>query len=67
MAVGERAGTIDEILTSIVKYYEKEFNTVVDGLSTIIEPLMIVFVGAMIGIMVVALYLPIFLAGDAIR
>ena len=67
MAVDERAGTIDKILTSIAKYYEEEFTTVVDGLSTIIEPLMIVLVGAMIRIMVVALCLPIFLAGDAIR
>ena len=67
MAVGERTGNMDEMLTSIAKYYEEEFTTVVDGLSTIIEPLMIVFVGAMIGIMVVALYLPIFSAGDAIR
>ena len=47
--------------------YEGEFTTLVDGLSTIIEPLVIVFVGAMIGVMVVALYLPIFSAGDAIR
>ena len=47
--------------------YEGEFTTLVDGLSNIIEPLMIVFVGAMIGVMVVALYLPIFSAGDAIR
>jgi len=47
--------------------YEGEFTTLVDGLSTIIEPLMIVFVGAMIGVMVAALYLPIFSAGDAIR
>jgi uncharacterized membrane protein (DUF373 family) len=47
--------------------YEKEFTTLVDGLSTIIEPLMIVFVGAMIGVMVVALYLPIFSAGNAIH
>ena len=44
-AVGERAGTIDEILASIAKYYKKEFTTVVDGLLTVIEPLMIVFVG----------------------
>ena len=66
MAVGERTGNMDEMLTSIAKYYEEEFTTVVDGLSTIIEPLMIVFVGVMIGIMVVALYLPIFSAGDAI-
>ena len=67
MAVGERTGNMDEMLTSIAKYYEEEFTTVVEGLSTIIEPLMIVFVGAMIGVMVVALYLPIFSAGDAIR
>jgi type IV pilus assembly protein PilC len=47
--------------------YEKEFTTLVDGLSTIMKPLMIVFVGAMIGVMVVALYLPIFSAGNAIH
>ena len=67
MAVGERTGNMDEMLSSIAKYYEEEFTAVVDGLSTIIEPLMIVFVGLMIGLMVVALYLPIFSAGDAIR
>ena len=60
MAVGERTNNMDEMLTSIAKSYEEEFTTVVDGLSTIIEPLMIVLVGAMIGIKVVALYLPIF-------
>jgi len=64
LAVGERTGNMDEMLTSIAKYYEEEFDTVVEGLSAIIEPLMIVFVGAMIGVMVVALYLPIFSAGD---
>ena len=67
MAVRERTGNMDEMLTSIARYYEEEFTTVVDGLSTIIEPLMIVFVGLMIGVMVVALYLPIFSAGDAIK
>lgn len=66
MAACERTCNMDEMLTSIAKYYEEEFNTVVDGLSTIIEPLMIVFVGMMIGVMVVALYLPIFSATDAI-
>ena len=54
-------------LTSIAHYYSEEFTTVVDGLSAIIEPLMIVFVGWMIGVMVVALNLPIFSAGDAIK
>ena len=67
MAVGERTSNMDEMLTSIAKYYEEEFTTVVDGVSTIIEPLMTVLVGAMIWIMVAALYLPIFSARDAIR
>ena len=67
MAVGERTAYMDEMQTSIAKYPEEEFTIVVDGLSTIIKPLMIVFVGAMIGIMVVALCLPIFLAGDDLR
>ena len=67
MAVGERTSNMDEMLTSIAEYYEEEFTTVVDGASTIIEPLMIVLVRAMIWIMVVALYLPIFSTGDAIR
>ena len=67
MAVGERTRNMDEMLTSIAKYYEEEFTTVIDGVSTIIERLMIVLVRAMIWIMVVALYLPIFSNGDAIR
>ena len=67
MAVGERTSNMDVMLTSIAKYYEEEFTTVVDGVSTIIEPLMTVLVGAMIWIMVAALYLPIFSARDAIR
>ena len=67
MAVGKRTSNMDEMLTSIAEYYEEEFTTVVDGVSTIIEPLMIVLVRAMIWIMVVALYLPIFSIGDAIR
>ena len=42
----------------------KEFDALVEGLSTVIEPVMIVFVGGLISMMVVALYLPIFSAGD---
>ena len=64
IAVGERTGNMEEMLNSIAQYYEEEFDAVVEGLSTIIEPVMIVFVGGMVGAMVVALYLPIFSAGD---
>lgn len=63
--VGESTGNMDEMLSSIARYYQEEFESVVAGLTTVIEPIMIVFVGGMIGMMVVALYLPIFSAGDA--
>ncbi len=64
IAVGERTGNMEEMLNSIATYYEEEFDALVDGLSTVIEPIMIVIVGGLIGMMVVALYLPIFSAGD---
>jgi len=64
LAVGERTGNMEEMLNAIAQYYEEEFNTIVEGLSTIIEPIMIVFIGAVVGAMVIALYLPILSAGD---
>ena len=64
IAVGERTGNMEEMLNAIANYYEEEFDALVEGLSTVIEPVMIVFVGGLIGAMVVALYLPIFSAGD---
>ena len=64
IAVGERTGNMEEMLNSIANYYEEEFDALVEGLSTVIEPIMIVFVGFLIGTMVIALYLPIFSAGD---
>jgi type IV pilus assembly protein PilC len=66
ISVGERSGNIDEMLESLASYYEEEFDAVVGGLTTVIEPLMIVVVGGLIGAMVVALYLPIFSAGDLV-
>ena len=66
VAVGERTGNIEEMLSSLAKYYEEEFDAVVEGLSTVIEPIMIVVVGGMIGALVVAMYLPIFSAGDLV-
>ena len=64
--VGEKTGNMDEMLSSIARYYQEEFETTVEGLTSMIEPIMIVFVGALIGAMVVALYLPIFSQGDMV-
>ena len=66
MAVGERTGNMEEMFTAIANYYEEEFDNVVAALSSIIEPLMIVLIGGIIGMLMIALYMPIFSMGNAI-
>jgi len=65
-AVGERTGNMEEMFQSIANYYEEEFDGVVAALSSIIEPLMIVLIGAIIGVLMIALYMPIFSIGQAV-
>ncbi len=59
-AIGEEAGSLDEMLIKVAEAYEEEVNNAVDALSSLLEPLIIVFIGGLIGSMVVAMYLPIF-------
>jgi type IV pilus assembly protein PilC len=66
LAVGERTGNMEEMFQSVATYYEEEFDGVVAALSSIIEPLMIVIIGAIIGLLMVALYMPIFSIGNAV-
>lgn len=66
MAVGEKTGNMEEMFQSIANYYEEEFDGVVAALSSIIEPLMIVIIGVIIGLLMVALYMPIFSVGNAV-
>jgi type IV pilus assembly protein PilC len=58
--VGEQTGGLDEMLTKIADFYDGEVETAVNGLLAMMEPLMIVFLGIVVGGMVVAMYLPIF-------
>lgn len=60
ISIGEDTGALDNMLEKIADFYEEEVDTAVDGLTSIIEPIMIVFMGGMVGTMVVAMYLPIF-------
>lgn len=60
VAVGEDSGALDTMLRSIAEFYDREVETAADQLTSMIEPLLIVFIGVVIGGMVVALYLPIF-------
>ena len=67
IAVGEETGAIDSMLMKVAEAYEREVEDAVDALTALIEPLLIVFLGIIIGFIVVALYLPIFKIGDVIK
>ena len=60
IAVGEQTGGLDEMLTKIADFYDEEVDAAVSGLLAMMEPLMIVFLGVVVGGMVVSMYLPIF-------
>ena len=64
VSVGEQTGNLDEMFTSVSAYYEEEFDTAVDNMSSLIEPIMIVFMGTMIGGLMIAMYSPIFNVGS---
>ncbi len=59
-AIGEEAGSLDAMLVKVAEAYEEEVNNQVDALSSLLEPAIIVFVGVLVGAMVIAMYLPIF-------
>ena len=59
-AIGEESGQLDEMLIKVAEAYEEEVNNAVDALSSLLEPLIIVFVGIVVGTMVIAMYLPVF-------
>jgi type IV pilus assembly protein PilC len=60
ISVGEQTGALDEMLTKIAVFYEAEVDQAVDNLTSVIEPVMIVLMGGIVGGMVVAMYLPMF-------
>jgi len=66
ISVGEQTGQLDEMFNSVASYYEEEFDTTVDNMSSLIEPIMIVFMGIMIGGLMIAMYSPIFNVGALI-
>ena len=60
IAVGEQTGALDEMLAKIADFYDDEVDTAVEQLTAVIEPIMIVVMGVMVGGMLVAMYLPMF-------
>ena len=66
VAIGEESGSLDEMLSKVADFYEEEVDNAVDALSSLLEPLIMVILGTLIGGLVVALYLPIFQLGSVV-
>jgi len=64
--VGESAGALDAMLGKIADFYDEEVDTAVDALTALLEPALMVFLGVVVGFIVVAMYLPIFKMGDTV-
>ncbi|HVT41121.1 MAG TPA: type II secretion system F family protein [Gemmatimonadaceae bacterium] len=67
ISVGEQTGGLDEMLAKIADFYDEEVDAAVSGLLSLLEPIMIVFLGVVVGGMVVAMYLPIFDMVNAVQ
>lgn len=64
--IGEESGSLDNMLGKVAEYFEREVDEAVDALSSLLEPIIIVFLGVVIGGLVVAMYLPIFKLGGVV-
>ncbi len=65
--VGEETGALDSTLAKVADFYEEQVEAAVKSLTSILEPIMIVVVGTIVGFMILAMYLPMFHVYDAIR
>ncbi len=66
IAVGEESGSLDAMAAKVADFYELEVDTAVDGLSSLLEPLIMAILGVLVGGLVIAMYLPIFKLGAVI-
>jgi type IV pilus assembly protein PilC len=67
LTVGEETGQLEQMLSKVADFYESEVDAKVKALTSLLEPMMIVFVGGMVGVIVISMYLPIFELYDKIR
>jgi type IV pilus assembly protein PilC len=65
-AIGEESGALDDMLDKVASFYEDEVDNMVDNLTSLMEPFIMVVLGVIVGGLVVAMYLPIFQLGSAI-
>jgi type IV pilus assembly protein PilC len=67
VATGEETGEVEKLLLKAAEYYEKKVDTLISRLSSLIEPVLIVLMGAVVGALVIVIYLPIFYLGMAMK
>jgi type IV pilus assembly protein PilC len=67
VTTGEASGRVDAMLRKAAEFYEREIRNVVDSLSSLIEPILIVALGGLVGSILISLYLPIFMVGQFIK
>ena len=65
-SIGEESGSLDDMLNKVAEFYEEEVDTAVGALSSLMEPIIMVVLGSIVGVILVAMYLPLFSMGDAI-
>lgn len=65
-SIGEESGALDAMLDKAASYFEEEVDTTVDGLTAMLEPMVMAFLGVIIGGLIIAMYLPIFQMGDVV-
>jgi len=65
-SIGEETGALDAMLGKVADFYEQEVDDAVEALSSLMEPMIMVVLGSLIGGMVIAMYLPIFKLGQAV-
>jgi type IV pilus assembly protein PilC len=66
IAVGEESGALDTMSSKVADFYEAEVDNAVDAMSSLMEPMIMVVLGVLVGGMVIAMYLPIFKLGQAV-
>ena len=66
VSIGEESGALDSMLSKVADFFEAEVDDAVDALQSLMEPLIMVVLGVLIGGMVIAMYLPIFKLGQAV-
>jgi type IV pilus assembly protein PilC len=66
VAIGEESGAVDDMLSKVANVYEQQVDDAVDGLTALLEPMIMAVLGVVIGGLIIAMYLPIFELGKVI-